>query len=141
MLRMGGRLVLRTSDGQRQAVKSLDELPGSGQLVVLEADLGGNTATDVGAEHFQELQHLEALRLADSPLLSDGVVDAIRALPALRDLDLSGTPISPAAARKLGQTATLRRLSLERMPAWSSADRAAVRADLSARLPDCTILT
>jgi len=138
VLRMGGTMTVEV-DGKRRLVKELADLPDRGTVTVREIDMAANTVTDVGAEHFADLHGLETLRLPDSQLLGDGVVDALLTLPALRELDLSGCKVSPAAIKRLGAVRSLRQVHLRNMLGWSDADRADVVATLQRALPECRI--
>jgi hypothetical protein len=140
VLRMGGTVVVDV-EGQRREVKAQDELPPTGRpLWVVEADLRGITVTDAGAEHFRDLAQLEALRLGDCPLLSDGVVDPLLGLPRLRRLELSGCRVSAkGVAMLVARLPALQSLAVERMPGWSNDDRARVATATTNARPSCTV--
>jgi hypothetical protein len=70
---------------------------------LVNLDLSGCRVSDEGLRHLWNLEALQNLDLANSPLTESAALDLLQWLPALRFLNLADTPIGWWARRRLRQ--------------------------------------
>lgn len=77
---------------------TLDDV--AGMALLKELDLSDTQVTDAGLAKLAQLEKLEALRLANCKITDEGLRTHLWNHPALKRLDLTGTPVTPECANE-----------------------------------------
>lgn len=135
VLRMDGKLRI---GGKEEWIRLESELPEKGKVKVEEIDLSSTALSDAGMQHFNELEHLKSVSVADCGDVDDEAINFFLPLP-LEKINVSGCNFTSHKLKELGTIGTLQHVTMKRMPLLEGRDIADIEKALKDRLGNVTV--